>query len=213
MKKKAVVILLVAVAVCQLLFPLSFIAYEKVTMNAVIEKGASYTLEYTRFYDFDKNIITLNTDDWYTVGYVWDKTKLIEYEDYIPNDTLSMYNKVVINEKEDGTLEFYDAETCDKSLVKKDNWFYIHSTFHITLDEYEFVNDDFGLRELVLLANDVGDNYVEEHFDIDNFLSEDSYYGGFYMVPIEGKVTINVYNGFAKITELYIGDELVLKLK
>lgn len=212
MKNKKIPVLLIVVAVFQLVFPLSFMAYEKIAMNAVVEKGTSYTLEYTKFDRFDKEVINLNTDDMYTVGYVFDIEKLKEDEDFIPHNTISVYKKVVIKEREDGTFEFFDAESCDKSVIKKDNCFNVDAVFHMELDEYEFVNDNVGLRQIAELANFVSDNY-DEHFDVDEFLAEDSYYGGFYWVPIEGKVTIKVYNGFAKITELYLGDELILKLK
>ena len=74
-------------------------------------------------------------------------------------------------------------------------------------------NTESACDKLVELANYVSDEYVDESFDVDGFLAEDGYYGGFYMVPFEGKITLKVYNGFAKITELYLGDELILKLK
>lgn len=213
MKKKAVVILLAVIAVCQLLFPMSFVIYEKVSWDRVIEKGRSYTLEYSEFNHFDKERLYFNTDELYTVGYTMDIEKLKGYTTYIPNDTLSMYTKVVIKENEDGVMEFFDAEDYDKALLTKDNWFNIYSTFSVKFDEYEFVNKDFGLRELVEFANIVSDEYVDESFDVDEFLAEDSYYGGFYLVPFEGRITLNVYNGFAKITEVYLGDELILTLK
>lgn len=213
MKKKAVVILLAVIAVCQLLFPMSFVIYEKVSWDRVIEKGRSYTLEYSEFNLFDKERLYFNTDELYTVGYTMDIEKLKGYTTYIPNNTLSMYTKVVIKENEDGVMEFFDAEDYDKALITKDNWFNIYSTFSVKFDEYEFVNKDFGLRELVEFANIVSDEYVDESFDVDEFLAEDSYYGGFYLVPAEGKITIKVYNGFAKITEVYLGDELIMKLK
>lgn len=213
MKNKKVIALLVVLCVFQLVFPLSFMVYESVSMNNVIEKGKSYTLEYSKIQYFTKDRIYLNTDELYTVGYTMDIEQLKGYSTYIPQNTLSMYTKVVINESEDGTIEFFDAEAYDKSLLTKENWFNTYSLFHINFDEYEFVNEEIGLRELVELANIVSDEYVDDRFDVDAFLSEDSYYGGFYIVPIEGKITLNVYDGFAKITELYLGDELILRLK
>lgn len=213
MKNKKVIALLVALCVFQLAFPLSFMVYESVSMNNVIEKGKSYTLEYSKIQYFTKDRIYLNTDELYTVGYTMDIEQLKGYSTYIPQNTLSMYTKVVINESEDGTIEFFDAEAYDKSLLTKENWFNTYSLFHINFDEYEFVNEEIGLRELVELANIVSDEYVDDRFDVDAFLAEDSYYGGFYIVPLEGKITLNVYNGFAKITELYLGDELILRLK
>lgn len=213
MKNKKVIILLVLLCVFQLAFPLSFMVNEKITMNAVVEKGRSYTLEYSKFQYFTKDRVYLNTDELYTAGYTMDIEQLKGYSTYIPQNTLSMYTKVVIKENEDGTIEFSDAESYDKSLLTKDNWFNTYSVFHIDFDECEFVNEEIGLRELVELANIVSDEYVDDRFDVDNFLSEDSYYGGFYIVPIEGKITLNVYDGFAKITELYLGDELILRLK
>jgi len=213
MKNKKVIALLVALCVFQLAFPLSFMVYESVSMNNVIEKGKSYTLEYSKIRYFTKDRIYLNTDELYTVGYTMDIEQLKGYSTYIPQNTLSMYTKVVINESEDGTIEFFDAEAYDKSLLTKENWFNTYSLFHINFDEYEFVNEEIGLRELVELANIVSDEYVDDRFDVDAFLSEDSYYGGFYIVPLEGKITLNVYDGFAKITELYLGDELILRLK
>lgn len=213
MKNKKVIILLVMLCIFQLVFPLSFMAYERVSMNNVIEKGKSYTLEYSKFQHFTKDRVYLNTDELYTVGYTMDIELLKGYTTYIPQCTLSEYTKVVIKENEDGTTEFYDTEAYDKSLLTKDNWFNTYSTFHIDFDEYEFADEKIGLRELVELANIISDEYTDEYFDVDAFLSEDSYCGGFYSVPIEGKITVNVYNGFAKITELYIGDELILRLK
>lgn len=213
MKNKKVIALLVVLCVFQLAFPLSFMVYESVSMNNVIEKGKSYTLEYSKIQHFTKDRIYLNTDELYTVGYTMDIEQLKGYSTYIPQNTLSMYTKVVINESEDGTIEFFDAEAYDKSLLTKENWFNTYSLFHINFDEYEFVNEEIGLRELVELANIVSDEYVDDRFDVDAFLSEDSYYGGFYIVPLEGKITLKVYDGFAKITELYLGDELILRLK
>lgn len=213
MRKKMAVILLSVLAVIQLLFPLSFPVYEKISMDAVVRKGTRYTLEYSSFDHFFKDRVYLNTDELYTVGYTMDIEQLKGYLTYIPANTLSEYSKVVIKENEDGIYEFYDAESCDKSLIEKGNCFSPQSVFLIKFEEYEFVNEDFGLRELVEFANYASDEYVDEAFDADAFLAEDSYYGGFFQVPCEGRITLNVYNGFAKITEVYLGDELIMKLK
>lgn len=209
MKNKKALVLLIALSLIQLLFPVSLLVYEDIMMDKVIEKGQSYTLDYTQITHFNKAAIGLDTDEIYTVGYRWDYKN--REDGYIPHDTVSVYSKVGIREKEDGSIEFFDTEG-DGELTKY-NWFHTYDALRLRLDEYEFVRADFGMKELfeagLYLSEDTTNDTTFEKF----MQSEDGYYNGIWHIPFEGRITLKVYNGFAKISEFYIGDELVLRYK
>lgn len=212
MKNKKIIALLIVLALIQLIFPLSFVAKERKAMEAVIEKGTDYTLEFTAFNYFSAEYINLNTDSLYTVGYKWDGNDYGMGEYYMPHDTLSVFRIVGIRQDEKGELDFFDAESCDKALLTKDNWFDTAYSFRLSLKDYEFASDDLNLESLFDLSMKLGEAYDELDFEIFT-QKKDGYYDGIFDIPIEGKITLKVYNGHAKITELFIGDELVLKHK
>ena len=216
MKNKKALTALIIVAVFQLVLPLGLLAYENVMLAQVADKGTAYTLDYTRFEYFNREYISPDTDWIYTVGYTWDREGYYDEnadDYYIPHNPLCVYTCVGIKVNEAGGFEFFDVESCDKSLLTNDNWFKTYRAFHIDLDKYEFVKEDFGLKEIFELAILSGaENY--ENLDFEQFMqSRDGYYGGLYNAKLEGKVVLKVYKGYARITELYLGDELIMKLK
>lgn len=209
MKNKKAVALLITLSLIQLLFPVSLLVYENKAVDKVVEKGRSYTLGFTQITHINRAVMSIDTDEIYTVGYDWYYDE--NHENNIPYDTIGVYSKVGIREKEDGSIEFFDAEgyrtlTCY-------NWFSTYDAFRLRLDEYEFVREDFGIKELfeacLYLSEDTTGDTTFESF----MKSEDGYYNGIWHVGLEGKITLKVYNGMAKISELYIGDELVLRYK
>lgn len=217
MKNKKIVILLVLLCAFQLLFPLSFVVNERLTIDNVFKEGKSYTLDFTRFEYFNPTYINTDTGSIYTVGYNFDREEYYDEEAddyYIPHDTIFIYDRVGIIEKEDGTLEFFDAENCDKAILANDNWFRTYHAFQIELKDYEFADDNFGLKELFELALYCGaENYNGLDFEGFTSLSEGGYYEGVFDAKIEGKIVIKVYDGYARVSELYIGDELILRRK
>ena len=207
--------MLVVVAVLQLAFPVSFFVYENIMTDRIVEKGKSYTLDYTCMTHFNREFISLDTKELYTVGYDWDyKKSKAKQEDkyYIPYNSLMNYHEVGIREKEGGGVSFFDVEK-EKDSVTEYNRFYVYNALQIDLDDYEFVRPDFGLKEMydlcLLLSDDSTNDITFEEF----MHSEDGYYNGLWHINIEGKITLKVYDGYAKISEIYMGDELVLRYK
>ena len=212
MKSKKCLIVLIALAVIQLAFPVSFFAYEKAVEKAAVEKGESYTLRYMNITHFNRKSISLDTEEIYAVGYEtdWDvATEYYENEKYIYRDTLSLYSKVVINKNADGEAVFFDAEAEGAQLTEY-NWFRTYDVFHLNPEDYEFIPEGFGIKELyeigILLSRDETNDLTFEQF----MKSEDGYFNGIWHIPLDGKVTLKVYKGIAVISEFYIGEDLVM---
>ena len=215
MKNKKGLIILVVLAVIQLAFPVGFFVYEKAVEKAVVEKGESYTLRYMYITHFNKKSISLDTDEIYAVGYEtdWDVAgEYYEEENYIYRDTVSMYSKVVISKNSDGNIMFYDAEAEGAELADY-NWFSTFDVFHLDPEEYEFVPDNFGMKELfelgMFLSRDKDEDLTFEEF----MKTDEGYFKGIWSIPLDSTVTLKVYKGVAIISEFYIGDELILKHK
>ncbi len=215
MKNKKGLIILVALAIIQLAFPVGYFAYEKAVERSVIEKGEGYTLRYMNITYFNKSSMFLDTDEIYAVGYEtdWDVAeRYYEDENYIYRDTVGLYSKVVINKKPDGSIMFYDAAAEGAELTDY-NWFTTFDVFHLDPADYEFVNYDFGMKELfelgVLLSKDEDNNITFEEF----METEDGYYRGIWSIPLKGTVTLKVYKGIGIIDEIYIEDQLIMKHK
>lgn len=214
MNFKKYLTVLVILAVIQLGFPVGLFVYEDYMQKEIVQKGKQYTLSYTHISHFTKKGISLDTGEIYTVDYeVGQDIRNDNYYDgaYMYHDTLSVYSEVVIEEKEDGTVRFFSVSD-DKELTKY-NWFEVHGNFRINLADYEFVNESFGIKEFydlgILLSEDTTNDTTFESF----MQSKDGYYNGIWHIPLEGKVTLCVYDGYTEISEFYIGDELILKLK
>ena len=215
MKNKKGLIILVVLAVIQLAFPVGFFAYEKEVERAAIEKGESYTLRYMNITHFNKKSIHIDTDDIYAVGYEtdWDVAeKYYEEENYIYRDTVNLYSKVVINKTADGNVMFYDAGAEGVELTDY-NWFGTYDVFQPDPAEYEFVPEDFGMKELfdlgMLLSKDKDDSLTFEEF----METDEGYFKGIWSIPLSGTVTLKVYKGVAVIDEFYIEDQLIMKHK
>ena len=215
MKNKKGLIILVVLAVIQLAFPVGFFAYEKTVEKITIEKGESYTLRYVYITHFNKKRISLDTDNVYAVGYEtdWDVAeKYYEEENYIYRDTVSLYSKVVINKKDDGSIMFYDAETEGMELTDY-NWFGTYNVFRLDTEEYKFIPEDFGMKELfeigMFLSKDKDESLTFEEF----METDEGYFKGIWSIPLNSTVTLKVYKGTAVIDEFYIGDQLILKHK
>ena len=215
MKNKKGLIILVVLAVIQLAFSVGYFAYEKSVEKSVIEKGESYTLRYMNITNFNKSSMSLDTDEIYAVGYETDWDVAEEYyedENYIYSDTVSLYSKVLISKNADGSIMFYDAETKGAELTDS-NWFSTFDVFHPDPADYEFVSEDFGMKELfdlgMLLSKDKDENLTYEEF----MRTDDGYYKGIWSIPLDGTVTLKVYKGIGIIDEIYIGDQLIMKHK
>lgn len=215
MKNKKGLIILVALAIIQLAFPVGCFAYEKAVERSVIEKGEGYTLRYMNITYLNKSSMSLDTDEIYAVGYEtdWDVAEsYYEDENYIYRDTVSGYSKVVISKNADGSVMFYDAEANGTELTDC-NWFSTFDVFHPDPADYEFVSEDFGMKELfelgMLLSKDKDEKLTFEEF----MKTDDGYYKGIWSIPIGGTVTLKVYKGIGIIDEIYIEDQLIMKHK
>lgn len=209
MKNKRIIAFLVAFSLLQLLFPVGLLIYERNFMRAVIEKGESYTLSYTHITNMNSGVLYTNADEIYTVGYRWDyeNAKYVER----PYRAIGDYTTVGVEKNADGTLDFFDTEQ-DKDKLTDYNWFRPFEALVLKFDSYEFVREDFGMKELFELSLS---NCEEEYGDTTTFekfmQTEDGVYNTLFHIDLEGKIVLSVYKGFAVIKEFYIGDELVLK--
>ncbi len=209
MKNRKMIAVLVAVSLLQLIFPLSLIAYERCFIADVIEKGERYTLYYTRIDNMNKAVINTNIGSRYTVGYRW----WGEDEDVRDVDTLDYHYKLGIENAEDGLADFFDAGESKKVLTDY-NWFYRYDAFDIEFENYEFVSDDFGMKEFVETSILICEDETNDVATYERFMKkDDGYYNTIWHIPFEGKVTLCVYKGIAVIDEFYISDQLIFKHK
>lgn len=207
MKNKRMLAALLAISLLQLIFPLVLIAYEGGFYSDVLEKGESYTLYYTHINSMNKGVMHTNIGNRYTVGYRW----WGEDEDIRDSDTTDYYYKLCIENAEDGKVDFYET---DKRELTDYNWFYRYNAFEVNFDDYEFVRDDFGMRELVETSILITEDETNDVTTFEKFMTtQDGYYNTLWHIPFEGKVTLKVYKGIAVVGEFYIGEELVMKHK
>lgn len=209
MKNKKALAVLIALAIIQLIFPVSLFVYQSVTEQNIIEQGKKYTLNYTEISHFTKEKIGVDTDEIYSVKW-YDP----DIDEYVHDAAICLYSKVRVEEKADGSLEFFDAEEGTEDNRFTDyNWFISHEVFNFDIDDFEFVVDEFGMKELYDLSFYLSEEKPKELTYEEFMTSKDGYYTGLWNIPIEGKITLCVYKGHAEISELYIGDELIMKHK
>lgn len=209
MKNKKALAVLIALAIIQLIFPVSLFVYQSAAEQNIIEKGKRYTLNYTEISHFTKEKIGVDTDEIYSVK--WYDPDAAEY---VYDAAICLYSKVRIEEKADGSFEFFDAEQgAEDDKLTDYNWFRPHEAFGFDVDDFEFVSDEMGIKELYDLGFYLSEEKPDDLTYEDFMTSKDGYYTGMWNIPLEGKVTFCVYKGFAVIDEFYIGDELIMKRK
>ena len=203
MRNKKMIAVLVVLALLQLMFPGAVIAYERSFKKAVVEKGESYTLDFDGIMRFNKNDMTINR---YKVAFGGDYNN--EYG--LTMGDSSYFGDVIIEKNEDGKSIVYVDIT--QGVKPTDyNLFRANKAFHLDFENYEFVREDFGMKELFELCHylcydDYGVDSYEEFSDTES-------YSALHEIDLDGSVVIAVYKGMPIIKELYIGDELILKHK
>lgn len=210
MKNKKALAVLLVVALIQLIFPVAVISYENSLMAAVIEKGEKYTLSYGQIIQMNKTYMYIDIEDLYRVELRYASND----EDYEqPVGWLGGYSVLGIEKDEEGKVHFYDTDDLSEGETDYNRLQYNYNLFYLYFSDYEFVSVDFGLKELaekgLLLCEDetTGISSYEE------FMQDDGYIGMLCHVPLEGKITLCVYKGHAVVSELYIGDTLVMRHK
>lgn len=210
MKNKKTIALLLVVALIQLIFPVSIIAYENSLMKTVVEKGEKYTLDYGQIIHMNKTYMYLDTEELYSVEERY--ASVSEDYDYY-GGWLGGYNKVGIETDEKGKVHFYDTDDLSVGATDYNRLKYDYNLFYLYFEDYEFVNPDFGLKELAELGILLCEDEVRPIDSYEEFMYDEGYIGQLYQMPLDGKVTLCVYKDYAVVSELYIGDELILRYK
>lgn len=210
MKTKKAVAILVVVSLIQLVFPVAVIAYERNYMKGIIEKGERYTLNYTEINHFNKGYLNTNITQRYTVGCNCDIDSL--KEDDIYHATVDDYIEVGMEKRPDGKVDFFDVEQHPEKKTDY-NWVRSYDIDGLDLENYEFVLEGFGMKELFETARVLSRSEDKNEITFEEFISNKDYIVDLYGVALGGKVTLCVYKGITVIDELYIGDELILKHK
>lgn len=198
------------VALIQLIFPVSIIAYENSLMKTVVEKGEKYTLDYGQIIHMNKTYMYLDTEELYSVEERY--ASVSEDYDYY-GGWLGGYNKVGIETDEKGKVHFYDTDDLSVGATDYNRLKYNYNLFYLYFENYEFVNPDFGLKELAELGILLCEDEVRPIDSYEEFMYDEGYIGQLYQMPLDGKVTLCVYKDYAVVSELYIGDELILRHK
>lgn len=210
MKNKKMIAVLLAVALVQLLFPVGFIACENSLIDTVIEKGEKYTLDYSQIIHMNKAYMYLDTEDLYRVE---ERYASVDDNNYNYGGWLGGYSEVGVEKDENGKVTFYDADDLNVGATDYNRLHYNYNLFYLYFENYEFVNPDFGLKELaelgILLCEDE-DNPISSY---EEFMYDEGYTGMLYHMSVDGKITLCVYKDYAVVSELYIGDELILRHK
>lgn len=203
MKNKKMIAVLVAFSLLQLMFPVGMIAYERSFKKAVIEKGECYSLEFDGVLLFNRDSLTLEK---YRVKIGGDYENISN----LTHGDSSYFGDLIIEKDEDGVCTVYTADTEGKTATDY-NLFRANKAFYLRFEDYEFVREDFGVKELFELCrylcyDDYGVDSYEEFADVQN-------YSALHETDLDGRVELSVYKGMAIIKELYIADELILKHK
>lgn len=211
MKNKKIIALLVALALVQLIFPVSIIAYENSLMKTVVEKGEKYTLDYGQIIHMNKTYMYLDTEDLYRV----EQRYALNDEDYrLSAGWLGGYSRLGIEKDENGKVHFYDADNLEEGATDYNRLEYTYNLFYLYFSDYEFVNPEFGLKELAELGMLLCEDESNPITSYEEFMYDgEEYIGMLYRMPLDGKITLCVYKDYAVISEFYIGDELVLRHK
>ncbi len=203
MKNKKIIAVLVVFSLLQLMFPVSVIAYERSFMRAVVEKGESYRLEFDGIMLFNERSLSI------------DKYKVKIGGDYENLSSLTLgdshyFGDMIIEKDENGICTVYTADTKGK-IATDYNLFRANKAFHLDFEDYEFVLEGFGMKELFELCHYLCyDDYGVDSYE--KFTDPESA-GVLDEIDLDGSVVIAVYKGMPIIRELYIGDEVVLRRK
>ena len=210
MKNKKTIAVLLAVALIQLLFPVCFVACENSLIDTVIEKGGKYTLKYSYISHMNKTYMYLDTEELYRVE---ERYASVGDHNYNYGGWIGGYNEVGIETDENGTVHFYDTDDLSVGTTDYNRLHYNYNLFYLYFEDYEFVNPDFGLKELAelgILLCEKENNPINSY---EEFMYDEGYIGMLYQMPLDGKITLCIYKDYAIVSEVYIGEELVLKHK
>lgn len=207
MKKKIMIVFLAAVSFFQLAFPIGVIAYENRFMDAVVENGGKYSLDFSRVIYINKEYMYIDTEELYRV-------ENRNPEAYKEDGLLGSYNEVSIENGKDGKVRFFNAEGLNREINDCNRFQYNYNLFYLYFSDYEFVSTDYGMKELVETAVLHTEDQENTVTGFEQFMSPpEGFNNGIYHIPLDGRITLCVYNGYAVISELYVGDKLVLRRK
>ncbi len=200
MKNKKMIAVLVAFSLLQLMFPVGMIAYERSFKKAVVEKGECYSLEFDGVLLFNKDSITLNKYK-VRIGGDYENVSNLTYGDS------SCFGDLIIEKDENGLCTVYTADTRGKTATDY-NLFRANKAFSLSFENYEFVREDFTMKELFELCRYL----CYDDYDVDSYedFADIQSYNALHGIGLDGRVVLSVYKGMAIIRELYIGDELIL---
>ena len=210
MKNKRIIAVLLAVALIQLLFPVGFIACENRLIDTVIEKGGKYTLKNSYISHMNKSYMYINTEELYRVEERY--ASVVEHK-FNYGGWIGSYSMVGVETDEKGDVNFYDTDDLSVGATDYNRLKYNYNLFYLYFENYEFVNPDFGLKELAELGILLCEDEVRPIDSYEEFMYDEGYIGQLYQMPLDGKVTLCVYKDYAVVSELYIGDELILRHK
>lgn len=210
MRNKKMIALLLVVALIQLVFPVGVIAYENRLMSTVIEKGGKYTLDFTRIVHMNKACMYIDTEDLYRV----ENRYALNDKDYEePIGWLGSHSVIGVEKDENEKVHFYDTDDLNEGATDYNRLRYTYNLFYLYFSDYEFVNPDVGLRELAELGILLCEDETNPINSYEEFMYDEGYIGMLYNMPVDGKITLCVYKDYAVVSELYIGDVLILKHK
>ncbi len=203
MKNKKMIAVLVVFALLQLMFPGAVIAYERSFMRAVIEKGECYTLEFDGISLFNKDSLTI---DRYNVKIGGDYENMT----YLSRGDASYFFDMIIEKDKDGVCTVYTVDTEGK-VATDYNLFRANKAFSLDFEDYDFAREGIGMRELFELCRYL----CYDDYDVESYeeFADTEAYNALHEIDLDGKVVLSVYKGMAKIKELYIEDELILRHK
>lgn len=211
MKNKKYIAILLLIAIVQLAFPVGFVAYENSLIDTVIEKGEKYTLDYSYINHMNKAYLYVNTEDKYRVEH---RYASVDEDDWRYNESwLGSRDVTGIEKDENGKVHFYDTDDLSVGATDYNRLHYNYNLFYLYFEDYEFVNPEFGLKELAELGISVCEDESNNINSYEEFMYDEEYIGMLYHMPVDGKVTLCIYKDYAIVSEVYIGEDLVLRHK
>lgn len=203
MKNKKMIAVLIAFSLLQLMFPVGVIAYERSFKKAVIEKGECYSLPFDGVILFNKDSLTIYQYK-VKVGGDYENISSLTHGDSI------YFENLIIEKDEQGVCTVY-VVGADSKVATPYNFFRANKAFNLRFEDYEFVLEYFGMKELFELCRYL----CYDDYDVDSYekFADKQSYSGLHDIDLDGRVELSVYKGMAIIKELYIDDELVLRHK
>ncbi len=219
MKNRLLGVFLVVTVILQLAFPSYFLFEALERENKTYERGTEYTLKFDEidfFYESDG--YRFNYQDNYCV----------ENPDSGSDDLWDYYTFAVAKGENGETLFFDPDKLSREQLQTMDVFPSPYGKIVLDFENCEFCGSIKNEEEFYnFLIESLMELYSEdEDVNIDSFPSFEDYKSGKYMdsmywdqymllgyAPVEGTLTVKISDGELIVTELYLGDELILKLK